>query len=116
MGRRRVATASARGPRRARVLALVVLAVATAPLALSGAAGAAPGPTPGAVYVTNLNQNTISEIKPVTHAVTTVGGFNGPLGIAIAPERHGGLRHQLTVEHRDAGLARVRPPGRRGRR
>lgn len=68
-----------------RALALTALAVATMPFAWSSAASAAPGATPGDVFVTNLNQNSISVINPSTGHVTTVGGFTGPLGIAIAP-------------------------------
>ncbi|MFI5036745.1 MAG: FGLLP motif-containing membrane protein [Acidimicrobiales bacterium] len=49
------------------------------------AAGSGPA-APGTVFVTNLNTNTVTAIDPVTHAVRTVGGFNGPLGIAITPD------------------------------
>lgn len=42
--------------------------------------------TPGVVYVTNLNQNTVTAINPATHSVHVISGFNGPLGIAITPD------------------------------
>jgi YVTN family beta-propeller protein len=49
-------------------------------------ASTAPHATPGTIYVTNLNQNAVTTVDPVTHAVHVISGFNGPLGIAITPD------------------------------
>lgn len=77
------------GPRRrSRSDALLgALAVALAVLGTGAAAhaAAASGALPGTIYVTNLNQNTVTAINPKTHALSVIGGFNGPLGIALAP-------------------------------
>lgn len=75
-----------------RASVLAVVAAASIALAGSGAHAATTGGTrpTGAIYVTNLNANTVSAIDIKTHHVTVIAStthaFKGPLGIAITPD------------------------------
>ena len=71
--------------------------------------------TPGDVFVTNLNQNTVTAINPLTHAVQVIRGFNGPLGIALTPNGHtalvtNSLGNTVTPIHFAAGHASLGAP------
>jgi len=76
------------------VRAVVLAVLVAAPIALvgSGAQAATSGGTrpTGAIYVTNLNENTVSAIDIATHHVTVISSathaFKGPLGIAVTPD------------------------------
>jgi YVTN family beta-propeller protein len=72
-----------------RLTAILVLVFGPMLSLAPSASAAGSSPPAGAVYVTNLNLNTVTAINATTHQITVIQGttqrFNGPLGIAIAP-------------------------------
>jgi YVTN family beta-propeller protein len=69
-----------------RLLAGLAVGLAVVGTGFPGSAATLAGAAPGTVYVTNLNQNSVTAINPATRAVRVIHGFNGPLGIALAPD------------------------------